>query len=222
MKRKIIIIFSILTLNFIVMGLNISPEARAATYDIKIKENDSYIWEITELNLHNFKKVFDFEPNFEEGDQIKIKILKVLPISYGWSLTIEQWSYKSDFNKNGSVTYSSVYSSAAEFADNIFLPASASEYLLEAKKTLPSKYIVNGLTVTKRESDYTMIKEYTENGVLVSESYLDDDGIVCVKTEGTFRDIPMGIWEPLSFITLAITRVITCIIKKKKVSMVSY
>ncbi len=185
MKRKSIVIFSLLILN-IIMGLSASPETQALTYECKLQENESYIWEVSELNVNEFKEVFGYETNYEEGDQMKIKILNVLEVSYGWSLTVEEWGYKSSFSKNGTITYYSVYSDPSNYAGNIFLPTPVSEYLLDAQKTLPSRYIISGLNVTKRESNYTMIKEYTDKGILGCESYLDEDGTVLVKSEGIF------------------------------------
>lgn len=193
--------------------------SRAAIYEFKPKEDDSWVWEVTDLNLANFKNTFGFEPNFEEGDQRKITIRKILETSYGWSLTLEEWYFGASLTRNGTIGYATVYSTPAEYADQIFIPAPAGEYLLEAYETLPSEYIVNGLRVTYRAQDYTMIKEYDSNGVLVLESYLDDNGLVCITVEGTFRNIPMGVFEPIMFMAFSITGLIFIIIVRKRISI---
>jgi len=200
------------------MALHFNPVIRGAVYEFKPKENDSYVWEVTELNLHNFKKTFDFEPNFELGDQKKITIRKIFETGTGWTLTLEEWPHGRSFGPNGSIEYAMVPRIPAEYDGQIFIPAPARDFLLEAYKTLPTEYILSGLTVTYRARGYTRIKEYTPNGVLVSESILDASGIVCVKMEGTFRMIPSGIIEPIAIILVATAFLIFKMSRKKQIS----
>lgn len=211
--KRNLLIFLVLVNSFILL---LAIETRAATYDLKLNENDSFVWEVTELQVQRFKQTFGFEPDFEIGDQMKITVYKVLAVSYGWSLTLKEWFFKSSFNNNGTISYASIYSDPSEYQDDIFVPSPVADYLAEAYKTLPSKYIISGTTVTRREQGYTMIKEYSTNGICVSESYLDDDGVTCVKIEGSFRNVPAGIWEPIAFMVIGISALIVVIIKKNK------
>lgn len=182
-----------------------------------IHKGDVFIWEVKELNAHNFKKVFGFEPTFEVGDQTKKKIVDIIDSTFGWSVVVEEWDYKSDFEKNGSLYTYTVYRNPAYYDDNIFIPAKPEDYLKEASKSLPSKYIVEGLKVTKRESDYKMIKEYDQRGVLVVEEYIDDDGIVLVRVDGTFRIIPFGSYF-LGFLLFSVLAVIIVLKRKDSIS----
>jgi hypothetical protein len=35
-----------------------------ANYDFRLEEDDTYVWEVKELNKHEFEKTFGFEPAF--------------------------------------------------------------------------------------------------------------------------------------------------------------
>ncbi|MHA1291467.1 MAG: hypothetical protein ACTSQJ_02235 [Promethearchaeota archaeon] len=196
-------------------------EVRAkTTYSNKLKEDDEFIWEIKELNLHQFKKVFGFEPAYEVGDQAKKTILKKIDVPSGWVLTVEEHDYKSNFAKNGTIAYYTVYKNPSDYDENIFIPSPAGEYLSEASKTLPPEYTVKGTTVTKKDKGpngdkYTMEKKYTTNGVLVSEKYTDDDGIVLIHVKGTFQVIPSSNYF-FGFMITAISGIVFVMIKKKK------
>ncbi|MHA1757490.1 MAG: hypothetical protein ACTSVV_12010 [Promethearchaeota archaeon] len=218
MNRKQVFILAILCFNIFLIYL--SSEVNAQTvYDMDIHEGDVFIWEVKEVNPHNFKKVFGFEPTFEVGDQTKKKIIDVLDTPTGWSVVVEEWDYKSDFEKNGTVHTYSIFKDPAYYDDNIFIPSNPQDYLTEASKSLPSKYIVQGLKVTKRESDYQMIKEYNDKGVLVEETYIDDDGVVLVRVEGTFRVVPFGNYF-FGFMLFSILALIIIIRRKRILKLV--
>jgi hypothetical protein len=95
------------------------------------------------------------------------------------------------------------------------LPTPVHEYLEEAQEDLPSEYLVEGLKVTKRETDYNVIREYDARGIMILEMYENKDGIVIVKVESTFRVIPMGNFF-IGFIALAVTSIIIVLIRKEK------
>ena len=86
-----------------------SVDARAVTYEFDLDEDDSFTWEITELNPHQFEKVFGFEPNFEKNDEIKYTIQRIDDTGDGWSLTIEFWDFKIDKDDNGTIKITGPY-----------------------------------------------------------------------------------------------------------------
>ncbi|MHA1147425.1 MAG: hypothetical protein ACTSR8_04205 [Promethearchaeota archaeon] len=216
MKIKNIFIFALLVLNFFAVCLSVEVQAQTK-YSLDINEDDEFIWEITELNLHQFKKVFGFEPVFEKGDQTKKKIVDLLDTTYGWSIVLEEWDYNADFQRNGSIRSDIIYKNPANYEDNIFIPSPALDYLDQAKDDLPSEYIVSGLKVTKRESGFDMIKEYETNGVLLYEEYIDDDGIVLIRVERP-PTIPFGNGF-IGFTGFTIIGLIAIMIKKKVYSI---
>lgn len=187
-------------------------------YDFELNEDDSFTWEIKELNLHNFKKVFGFEPAYEVGDQMRITIRNIFDAGDGWSITEEFWDYKSDFESNGTIRYSYVNKIPQEFNEEIFLPTPTLDYLSDAAPELDTKYDVQQLTVIRRESDYTMEKEYDGRGILVSEKYVDDDGIVLIYVEGLFKIIPMGNYF-IGVSIVSIAGVIFILMKRNKLQI---
>ena len=201
-------------MNIITMCMSIKVSAQE-TYEFKLSEDDSFIWEVKELNVHNFEKLFGFEPAFEKGDKTRRTIRDIDKKSFGWSLSVEFWDYKDDFDEDGAMIYEEVYDNPAEYKDNIFIPTPVNDYLVEADDDLPSKYIVEGAKVTQRESEYTIVREYDTRGFLALEEYTDDDGIVLIRAEATFRTIPMSNYF-IGFIVLAIVCIIFVMIKKKK------
>ena len=201
-------------MNIITMCMSIKVSAQE-TYEFKLSEDDSFIWEVKELNVHNFEKVFGFEPAFEKGDKTRRTIRDIDKKSFGWSLSVEFWDYKDDFDEDGAMIYEEVYDNPAEYKDNIFIPTPVNDYLVEADDDLPSKYIVEGAKVTQRESEYTIVREYDTRGFLALEEYTDDNGIVLIRVEATFRTIPMSNYF-IGFIVLAIVCIIFVMIKKKK------
>lgn len=209
--------FSLVFISFINGILWMSVDSKAATYEFELDEDDSFTWEVTELNLHQFEKVFGFEPNFEKNDEIKYTIQRIDDTDDGWSLTLEFWDFKIDKDDNGTIIYETVPDSPGDYDENIFIPTPVNDFLDAAGERLSSKYSVDGASVERVEKDYTMTKEYDQRGILISEEYVDDDGIVLVQVEGVFRIIPSGNIELiLGFIALAITGIIIVLIKKNK------
>ena len=217
-KNGHIFIFLILSVNIISSCFSINVYAQSA-YSLKIYKDDIFIWEITELKTHNFEKVFGFEPVYEKGDQIRKIIRNIMDGATGWTVITEDWDYGSNWEEKGIIKYNSVSENPNGYNDNIFIPTPVDEYLEEALNSLPSSYSVQGATITKRTSNYKMVKEYDYRGVLVSEAYYDDDNILMIKVEGTFRIIPIGNYF-LGFIFIAITGLIIATIKKRKIQVV--
>ena len=56
MKRKKIIIFVLLIGLFIHIALFLTSNVKAVTYDLDLDEDDTFEWEVTELNPHQFEK----------------------------------------------------------------------------------------------------------------------------------------------------------------------
>ncbi len=193
----------------------------AQDYKFDHEEDDSFVWECTELNKYEFERVFGFEPSFEKGDKTRRTIQDVDENADGWFVTVEFWDFQKDWDEDGAIIYEQVYDSPSDYEDNIFLPTPVNEYLADASDDLPSNYIVEGQRVTIRETEYDRILEYDANGVLFSESYENKDGIVLVKVESTLRIIPMGNFF-IGFIILAVLSIIVVMIKKKKYLIVEY
>ncbi len=230
MKQKKIVFLCFLLINIALILIFISSSVKAqAKYELEISEDDRYTWEVTEVNYYNFEKTFGFEPSFEKGDQMTIEITDIDKITDGWSLTLEIWDYKSDKEKEGVRDYSTIYEDPKDYEDNIFVPTPVDEYFEEAEEDLPSEYIVEvGLSetgteeakVTRRESDYTVVKEYNFRGIVVVEEWTDADDIVLARVEATFRYIPMVGWEYIiGVVVFATIGIILVMIKKKKFSI---
>lgn len=193
------------------MRVNVSAQAE---YTFDLDEDDSFVWEVKELNIYAFEKTFGFEPAFEKGDKTRRTIRDIDEDPDGWSLSVEFWDYKDGFDEDGTIITEEVYDDPADYKDNIFIPTPVNDYLEE----LPdhdSSYVVQGASVDKRETKYTATREYDQRGVLVLEEYVDDDGILLVRVEGTFRIIPMGNYF-IGFIALGVISIIFVMIKKKK------
>ena len=203
--------------SFIHVTMFLTTNVKAVTYGLDIDEDDSFEWEVTDLNPHQFEKVFDFKPSFEKGDKAKRTIERIDDTADGWTLVVEFWDFKIDRDENGTIIYEAIPDSPGDFDENIFIPTPVNDFLSEAVKDLGSEYSVQGSIVEKLEKDFTMIKEYDARGVLMSEEYVDDDGIVLVKIEGTFRVIPAANVEIiLSVMAFAIAGIIFVIVKNKK------
>jgi hypothetical protein len=200
-----------------IIAICISTNVNAqANYDFRLEEDDTYVWEVKELNKHEFEKTFGFEPAFEVEEKTRRVIQDVEDTDNGWLITAEVWDYGEDWDEDGEILDEEVFDDPADYDDNIFLPTPVDQYLDDAQEDLPSEYLIEGLRVTKRETDYNIIREYDSNGVLVVEMYENKDGIVIVRVEGTFRVIPLGNFY-LGFIALAVAAIVILMIKKKKI-----
>ncbi len=216
MKRKYILVLTLLILDFVSLSLSASVLAQT-TYEFDLKEDDSFTWEIKELNIHNFEKVFGFEPTYEVGDQMKKTVRNVLEISYGWSLSVETWDYDSSFNTNGSIDSVKVFKDPKDYIDNLFIPTPVNDYLAEVANQY-SEYSVEGAKITKQAEGpngdkYTLELEYDSRGVKASEVYTDDDDIVLVRIEGTFK-IPMGNYF-IGILVGSVTAIVFVLVKKR-------
>lgn len=217
MKLKKSFLILLLLISLINSFLWMSVDVKAQKYEFELDEDDSFTWEVTELNPHQFEKVFGFDPNFEKDDETIKTIKRIDDTGDGWSLTIEFWDFKIDKDDNGTIIYETVPDSPGDYDENFFIPTPVNDFLAEAGEDLGSEYTVSGDTVERKELDYTMTKKYDQRGVLLSEEYFDDDGIVLVKVEGTFRVIPSGNIELiLGVMAFAIVAIVFVVIKKKK------
>ena len=215
MKRKKILVFLLVVGSVVNIFLFLSLNVKAA-YDLDVDEDDTFEWEVTEVNNHQFEKVFNFKPNFEEGDRCKRTIERIDDTAEGWTLVIEFWDWKIEQSDNGSIVYVDVPDSAGDYDEDLFIPTPVNDYLSNAAEDLGSEYTVRGNTVERIEKDYRMVKEYDGKGVLVLEEYTDDDGIVLVRVEGLFRIIPgANIEVILGVLALAIIGIIIVMVKRK-------
>jgi len=222
-KRKNLLVFTIILLDFILIGSSITIETSAQSYAFNYNEDDEFVWEVTELDLHNFKKVFGFEPIFEVGDQLKKRIRSILDFDTSWSLTLEVWDYTSSFEGNGSIEYHTVHREASLYDEDLFVPTPVEDFLIAVDQLgiLGSEYDIAGRTLTKYDkgvdgSRYTMTKIYDSRGIVETELYTDDDqgDRVIVRVDGTFR-IPFG-ETFIVFMGISIVALVFVMIKKQK------
>ncbi len=189
-----------------------------ATYRVGVNEGDVYIWEVKELRKHEFSKVFGFEPFFSLGDQIRMKIEQIIESTDGgYTIVAEFWDYGTDWNEKGEIKYYSVPSSPSEYEDNLFILTPANKFLEEAMKSLPNSYSLDDTTITKLSVNFTKVLEYHSKGILYSETYINDDGIVMVKVEGTFRIVPLG----YSYIIFMLLSIVIVIMKIRKSNLIN-
>ncbi|MHA1803871.1 MAG: hypothetical protein ACTSU4_04995 [Promethearchaeota archaeon] len=189
-----------------------------ATYRVGVNEGDVYIWEVKELRKHEFSKVFGFEPFFSVGDQIRMKIEQIIESTDGgYTIVAEFWDYGTDWNEKGEIKYYSVPSSPSEYEDNLFILTPANKFLEEAMKSLPNSYSLDDTTITKLSVNFTKVLEYHSKGILYSETYINDDGIVMVKVEGTFRIVPLG----YSYIIFMLLSIVIVIMKIRKSNLIN-
>ncbi|MGV9171591.1 MAG: hypothetical protein ACOC44_01695 [Promethearchaeia archaeon] len=212
LNRRKTFLFTFLVLNLFTVLLTVDVYAQSS-YSVDISQDDEFTWEVKELNHHNFKKVFGFEPGFKEGDRLRIRITDVIDTSYGWNIITQYFDYGSDFTKNGTVETYSLYETPEEYSDNIFIPAPAEDFLEEASEFLPTEYTVRGLRVIKQKNEYKLEMEYNAQGVKTSETYIDENGIILIKIEGLFT-IPMGNYF-MGFLAISVIGLIAIMIKKK-------
>jgi len=151
-----------------------------------IKEGDIFIWEVEELNNTNFNTIFGFDPNYGEGDLLKIIIRNINEDVISWIIQIEMWDYGSNWDASGSLINFRIYKNPADFTYGIFLPMPVDIYLQEIITYFPVEYYRTGLSLFKygvsdTGKNYIGQKEYNTNGAMITESYLDEYDNVIVK-----------------------------------------
>lgn len=155
-------------------------------YFLGIKEGDIFIWEVEELNNTNFNTIFGFDPNYGEGDLLKIIIRNINEDVISWIIQIEMWDYGSNWDASGSLINFRIYKNPADFDDELFIPMPVDIYLQEIITHFPVEYYRTGLSLFKygvsdTGKNYTWQKEYNTNGAMITESYLDEYDNVIVK-----------------------------------------
>jgi len=217
-NQKLKIIFIIGILNIVIFSSSFSLISKAEPeHDIGFTEGTELIWEVTELDLDNFRTIFGFDPNFEIGDQIRMIIREIRPTSATWIIVVEFWDYKTDWGLSGE-TFSIYLGNYPEnYDDYLFSLTPVEDYLDQVIATKTSEYYRTGLSIFKQAKsdtgmDYTWQKEFDPRGVLVEETYYDEDDQIIIRSEGKFRIIPFGI----TFIGFTIFAIIAIIVVFKK------
>ena len=95
----------------------LNTKAQEDDYSIGFTEGTELIWEVVELDLRSFRDIFEFEPNFEIGDQTRIIIREITGVTIDWIIEIEFWDYKTDWGLSGKTT-TLVMKKAAQFYDD--------------------------------------------------------------------------------------------------------
>ena len=219
MKQKHKIIYAIVLLNFCIFStcLNLNTKAQEYGYSPGFNEGTELIWEITELDLTEFRAIFGIDPNFELGDQNRMIIRGITEASVAYSVRIEFWDYKTDWGSSGKDITINIFKNPELYNEYLFCLTPIEGYLDEVMSHLPSEYSRIGYSVFKQARsdtgmDYTWQKEFDTRGILIEETYYDEYDQVIVRLEGTFRIIPFG----TSFIGFTILAIIAIIIVSKK------
>ena len=196
------------------------------TYEIGIDKNDEFVWEITALDLDKFKATFGSEPNFQVGSRVRMVIREVDDVfGLRWSIVAEFWDYGTDWIVEGSIETMSIQKYPSQYDDYIFIPTPVSTYVEEAIETLPSQYYTYGGNIIGKQDvsdlgvNFKVEKTYNIDGVLTSETYLDDADLIIVKLDATFQFIPFG-FSFLAFMSLTIVGMIIFLRQKKRISLV--
>ncbi len=227
MKQKHKIICAIVLLNFFIFGfcLNSNVKAQDPVHNIGFNEGTELIWEVTQLDLSNFREVFGFDPNFELGDQIRMIIREIHDLGSFWRINVEFWDYKTDWGLSGEVRAINIGKYPENYDDYLFCLTPIDDYLDEVSDILPSEYYINGYSIFKQTrsdtgKDYLWEKEFDTRGILAIETHYDDLNQVIVRLEGTFRIIPFGTYF-IGFSFVAIIAIIFISLKKKKIRTTS-
>ena len=90
MNQKLKIICIIGILNFVIFSSCFSLIGKAETdHEIGFNEGTELIWEITELDLESYRRIFGIDPNYELGDQIRMIIREIGTSTEAWILSVE-------------------------------------------------------------------------------------------------------------------------------------
>ena len=202
------------------MMLSISSKAAGVTYSMGIQQNDDFVWEIKQLNVDKFEATFGNEPNFHVGSQVRMVIRDVENVVGRWSVTVEFWDYGSNWLAKGTVEYITINEYPTQYEDTIFIPTPVNTYIAAAMDNLSSQYysladnMIGKQAVSEIGVDYKVERTYNLQGVLLTETYLDQANSVIVKLEATFQLIPFG-FSFLAYMSLTVVGLIILIKRKK-------
>lgn len=224
MKRKSIFIFALVLINLCIISvlpIALAEQEEEEKYQVGIRSGQLYTWTVAELDQEKFETIFGYEPAFDKGDQLRIRIVEVTehPSQEYWEVDIEFWDYKMNWQNDGLNQTKNINKSPEDYNDDLFIPVPSNEFLTELGDT-QTEYEVDGDTVTKEFETYIMIREYNPEGVQLSESYLDEDENIIVKVEGNFRRIPFGNTY-LGFLIIGLTSIVFSMIIGKRYKVIS-
>ena len=220
MNQKLKIICVIGILNIVIFSSSFSLIGKAEPeHEIGFTEGTELIWEITELDLESYRTIFGIDPNYEVGDQIRRIIREIRPSSSSWIILVEFWDYKTDWGLIGETTSIYIGNYPENWADYLFSLTPVEDYLEQVIETLTSEYSRIGRSIFKQGKsdegfDYVWQKEFDPRGVIVEETFYDEDDQIIVRSEGKFRIVPFGIGF-IGFSIVAIIAIIVVSIKKK-------
>lgn len=218
MNLKKVLFVSLVLISFIHTLTCFAVDVNAVTYDIDVDEDDSFEWEVKEIDPVKFEKIFGYEPKLSKGDDTKRTIKRIDESTIGWKFTVEVWDFKSDFGENGTISYLDVPDSPSDYDENIFIPTPVNDFLTNAKEDLGSEYEVRGQRIIRTEAEYVVEKEYDSRGVLVSEKYTATNERIILEIVGKFGVVPSANVELiLGFIALAVVAIIIVKIRAKKI-----
>jgi len=175
-------------------------------YTLDVKENDNFIWEITELDEDKYNEIFPFDhANFEKGDQKKFQITKIDKSTDYWKITYDYWKYTDkDFSENADEEkVYKIYRDPAEQADKLLMmeniigmwviPTPYTNYLEDLRDHFDHKgialYLEDDKLVAKDSGvenvlpTYEVELTYDINGVLKILEYFDQNGETFSKIE---------------------------------------
>ena len=193
----IFILFSFLFSTINVFGID---------YKLDVKENDTFIWEITEFDDDKYNSIFAFDKaDFEKNDQKKLQITNIDKSTDKWKITYNFWKYTDkDFSENADdEKVYKIYKDPDEQADELLLMEDIigmwvilspyTNYIEELRDNFDHPliilYIEEDALIAKFSgnpeipSQYEVELTYEINGVLKVLEYFDQNGDTFLKVE---------------------------------------
>ncbi|MHA1150217.1 MAG: hypothetical protein ACTSR8_18450 [Promethearchaeota archaeon] len=199
--------FSLLSINILSFSINVK-----AKEDIGVEENNEYIWEITKVDT-------DKMPQYEEGDQMSIKIEIIDYRDYKDAYFL--FTASKDFDNEDDDPYSSsvlkIYENPEDFSgfySTYFIPNGDVEGYLKDFADNHTNYEAknNEIKHNSTFSDYTWT--FNDDGVLAEYNYkYNDSTILSYELIQSGAGLISFGFEFLYFIPIGI---IICLIKIKK------
>lgn len=190
-------------------------------FTLSVDTNEEYIWEVTELDLPEFKRIIGFEPNFELGDRIRLIIRDIIEGATGWSITVEFWDYKMDWGQVGNIEDLPMKNDPEAYSDYIFILTPIEDYLSSVDELQGPEYTVTSNSISKviradTGRDYITEKVYDRRGVPISETFYEyTTRRVLARVESGLTSISFGFYF-LGFIAVAFTAIILITMKRKR------
>ncbi|MHA1291514.1 MAG: hypothetical protein ACTSQJ_02470 [Promethearchaeota archaeon] len=239
MKKQILFQFLLVLLLF---NYFFTFQTHAVTYDLSIEKGDIFIWEVKKCDKSEYEKYFYEEPDFEEGVQKKIEILKIEERSDNWRLTFNLWDYTHDTDKfEGEADeedYKKVYMDPKDQADKIYeiedivdmwvIPTPFLNYLEEFRDSFENEffniYVDESSLYAKyafSHIEYEIKITYTYDGVAELIEYINSDNEDFIKISLERETSIPGFYLPIILLSIFIFSLIILILMEKELKNTS-